>query len=146
MPPPRRRRRIAPISLVLALATTLLSGTPANAVDDAARNSAPIVGGSQITIDPEQPAKQCTAGAVLLGTSYVSLLTPYFRAVRYVLTAGHCGGVGLSVTAHGIRVGRFIWISADSDLGVIRIEPTQTRRTVCRPTVSGVPHCTVIVG
>ncbi|MWJ23551.1 serine protease, partial [Clavibacter michiganensis subsp. michiganensis] len=78
---------------------------PAQAVDRVARNSLPVRAGTRLVFsDSQGPARspdyECTAGAVLTGSGILSRISPYQRAVRYVVTAKHCGGRG----AH-VRVG-----------------------------------------
>jgi hypothetical protein len=86
---------------------------------------------------------------VLQATGLLSNVTDYQRAVRYVLTAGHCGNVNDAISVYTnpagqVQVGTVIWKSGISDLEVIRIEPDSQRGQVCGVTSTG-PFCTITV-
>ena len=105
------------------------------------RQSLPIVAGTKLTYSGH---RDCTAGLVLRWTGTLSNLTPYQRAVRYVLTAGHCGGVNTEVKVADISVGKVIWKSGKHDLALIRVEPSATRHAVCSAPSTGM-SCSIAV-
>ncbi len=121
---------------------------PAQAVDRVARNSLPVRAGTRLVFsDSQGPARspdyECTAGAVLTGSGILSRISPYQRAVRYVVTAKHCGGRGAHVRVGDEQVGSVFWESSDADLSIVRIEPLQTTRRSCYPTSAGI-RCTLV--
>lgn len=105
------------------------------------RQSLPIVAGTKLAYPG---GSSCTAGLVLRWTGALSNLTTYQRAVRYVLTAGHCGGVDTEVKVADVSVGKVIWKSGKYDLALIRVEPSATRHAVCSAPSSGI-SCSIAV-
>ncbi|CAQ03060.1 serine protease [Clavibacter sepedonicus] len=137
-------------ALLLAFATVAgccSVAAPAQAVDRIARASLPVRAGTHLIFsESDGPTYtrdyDCTAGAVLTGSGFLSRITPYQRAVRYVATAKHCGGRGAHVHVNDVEVGSVIWESPDTDLSIVRIEPLQTTRRSCYPTSAGI-RCTL---
>jgi len=84
------------------------------------RQTVVLVGGSYISGDAG-----CTVGAVLRSTAFIRQITPYQRAMRYIVTAGHCTHVGQMVNgsrgAHAI--GRTLSVSHSDDVALIQIFP-----------------------
>lgn len=151
----RRMRTIVGIALVVALGTgaAVAATAPANAAADVVvRNSLPVRGGTALIFNGAQvgsafsPDQECTAGPVLRASGILSSLTQYQRAVRYVATAGHCASaVGQVVRVNDVNVGTVQWISTQSDLAIVRIEPTSTRYTQCHHTSGGFLRCQIVV-
>ncbi len=99
---------------VLSVLGCCVAAAPAQAVDRIARVSLPVRAGTHLIFsDSQGPARSadydCTAGAVLTGSGILSRITPYQRAVRYVVTAKHCGGRGAHVRVGDVQVGSVIW-------------------------------------
>jgi hypothetical protein len=141
IPSPRLRRRpyVILLAAVPALLGVLLVGAPAQAVDVTARTALPVVAGTRLTFEgqhtgPAQvPDRDCTAGAVVRLTGLLNNLTPYQRAVRFVVTAEHCASLHENVRVGRAEVGYVYWVSHESDLALVRIEPTATPRRHCSP-------------
>ncbi|CAM98538.1 trypsin-like peptidase domain-containing protein [Clavibacter michiganensis] len=138
---------VAVVSLLSVLGCCV-AAAPAQAVDRIARVSLPVRAGTHLIFsDSQGPARSadydCTAGAVLTGSGILSRISPYQRAVRYVVTAKHCGGRGAHVRVGDVQVGSVIWESSDADLSIVRIEPLQTTRRSCYPTSAGI-RCTLV--
>ena len=104
------------------------------------RQSLPIVAGTKL----KYPVGDCTAGLVLRWTGSLNNLTTYQRAVRYVLTAGHCGGVNTEVKVADISVGKIIWKSGKYDMALLRVEPSATRHAVCSAPSTGM-SCSIAI-
>ncbi len=135
---------------VIVIGICLLDSAPANAVDVAARTSLPVLAGSDLRIvaTPSGPFYsrdvRCTAGAVLRATGLLANLTSYYRAVRYVATSAHCVTLGQKVRVGNTEVGAVSWVSTDSDLALIRIEPTTSRSQYCYPISAG-HRCEIVL-
>jgi hypothetical protein len=133
------------VLMSLAVVSMVVTGlSPAFAVDPG-RQELPIVAGTELAF----PTGNCTAGLVLVADGVLWNVTQYQRAVRYVLTAGHCGevndAVGLNTASSGRKqVGKVIWKSGVSDLELVRIEPDSQRGETCSVTSTG-PFCTITV-
>jgi hypothetical protein len=85
---------------------------------------------------------QCTAGGVFQSSTRVR--TAFQAAVRYVLTAGHCGELGDVVKVGGVDIGVVSWRSSTSDLLLVKVDPSVTRRTACSRNSFGVVACSLI--
>lgn len=153
--PSMRGKRITlavAISLVGAIVLPVACSSPSWGVPNAPlRETLPVRAGTVLTFTGQQvgpayvPDKYCTAGAVTQWNSALARLTQYVAAIRYVVTAAHCASrVGQTVQVAGESVGRVYWISHESDLALVRVEPTQIRRLQCSGSVSGAPHCTIV--
>jgi len=143
----RWRSKLAAVGAVLALvaasvtAMAIGSGTAQAATR---RQQLPIVAGTELSFE----GSWCTAGLVLQANGFLSNLTQYRVATRYVLTAGHCGDVGESVSvetdSEEIVVGTVTWKSEVSDLALVEVPPGQTRRQQCSVGSSG-EFCTIVI-
>jgi hypothetical protein len=151
-PPLRRARPAAAFLAVLAVVLGMLSiASPAQAVDPFVRSSLPARAGTRLAFEGMQsgprfvPDGTCTAGAVLRGTGLLSQVTPYQRAVRFILTAGHCAELGQKVRVGDVEIGTVTWVSGQSDLAIVRVEPISTRRRHCGPTSGAGIRCDIAV-
>ncbi|RIJ45048.1 hypothetical protein DZF93_00465 [Clavibacter michiganensis subsp. insidiosus] len=86
----------------------------------------------------------CTAGPVLRASGFFSNLTASAQAFRYVITAGHCASVGQAVRVADTQVGKVTWVSGQSDLALVRIDPYASRSPQCFPTTLGHHHCQIV--
>ncbi len=107
---------------------------------DPARLHQPVVGGTVLTMSL---GNECTAGLVLKQKGFLANLTPYRRAVRFVLTAGHCGSYNSSVSVRGTDLGYVSWKSNVSDLELIRVEPINHSYRFCSAPSTGI-NCSVV--
>lgn len=130
---------LALISFCVTVATLCLGAPPANAVSEF-RRQLPLQAGSQVYF---QGGLACTVGAVLRRSGMVYMLSSYNNAIRYIVTARHCGNENASVyVGEQGEVGRVLWESPDVDLEISRIEPIRRNQYQCDP--SSVLHrCTV---
>lgn len=103
------------------------------------RTRTPILSGTQLVF----PQGECTAGLVLKKTGMWENMTPYRRAVRYVLTASHCGRTNDDVKVGNQVVGKFVWRSERSDLRLVRIEPSRRNFTHCSAPSTGLT-CSIV--
>ncbi|NKI75393.1 hypothetical protein Dpoa2040_002683 [Dickeya sp. CFBP 2040] len=126
-------------SLIAAGILASLASGSALAIDPA-RLQQPVVGGTVLTMSL---GNQCTAGLVLKQTGGWANLTPYRRAVRFVLTAGHCGDYNSTVSVNGADIGYVSWKSDVSDLELIRVEPVRHVYRHCDAPSTGI-HCTIV--
>lgn len=139
--------------IVAAVGSSVALGSPAYAAPDyAVRRALPVQAGTELTFPGahsgpfSSPDFNCTAGPVVRATGFLSMLSPYLRAVRYVVTAGHCASsVGQHVKVGETDIGTVSWISTQSDLALVRVEPPSTRRTQCDHTSGGFPRCGIVV-
>ncbi|WP_342343912.1 trypsin-like peptidase domain-containing protein [Clavibacter capsici] len=134
--------------MVFSLVGSCAIAAPVQAVDRVARGSLPIRAGTHLIFGESRGFAytrdiDCTAGAVLTGSGIFSRITPYQRAVRYVVTAKHCGGRGAHVRVNDVQIGSVIWESPDVDLSIVRVEPAQTTRRSCYPTSAGI-RCSLV--
>lgn len=135
------------------MASNVALASPAQAAPNyAVRRSVPVQAGTEIIFPgahsgpASSPDRVCTAGPVMRATGILSRISPYLRAVRYVVTAGHCASaVGQHVRVGETDIGTVSWISNQSDLALVRVEPTSTRRTQCFHTSGGFPRCAINV-
>ena len=89
------------------------------------------------------PDGVCTAGPVMYYSRFLYRIRPYDRAVRYVLTAKHCASLNQMVRVGGVEVGKVTWLSPDTDIALVRIEPSYTRSRSCYSTSAG-PRCSIL--
>jgi hypothetical protein len=108
------------VATAASLALAFAGASPASATTDL-RVSAPVMAGSLITYGGTRA--QCTAGAVLTYDGYLGLISAKDRATRYILTAGHCGTLHQGVIIGRTTPGTVTWVSPDSDLELITVEP-----------------------
>ncbi|WP_372171700.1 hypothetical protein [Xanthomonas axonopodis] len=126
-------------SLIAVGVLAFLASASALAIDQA-RLRQPVVGGTVLTMSL---GNRCTAGLVLKQTGFLANLTPYRRAVRFVLTAGHCGDYNSTVSVDGADLGYVSWKSSVSDLELIRVEPVLHNYRHCEAPSTGI-HCTIV--
>lgn len=136
MPRHRHALRLL-LASALCLVSVIATAAPASAFVEPIRTRLPIVAGTELQF----PGQNCTAGLVLVSTSPFSRLTTAQRAVRYVLTAKHCGGKGAIVSVRGEAVGQVSWVDPLSDLALVRVAPEVSGQPFCAPTSQGF-HCT----
>ncbi|WP_144267602.1 chymotrypsin family serine protease [Leifsonia xyli] len=140
----RARGRVlkAAMAVVLVAGAVLVSEAPASAVRPE-RMTTPVMAGTELIFPGTYP-HPCTAGFVVKKNGFWSNLTSYRRAIRYVVTAGHCGNVGDVVDTAGGPIGKVIWKSNISDLMMIRVLPAVARRSHCFVGRYHDVHCSVI--
>lgn len=120
---------------LLVCACTVIGPTLSASAVDAERIRLPIVAGTELQF----PGANCTAGLVVVRTGVIARLSQYQRAVRYVVTAKHCGAMNEHVSVGGEEVGYVSWVDPAEDLELVRIEP-QRSAEFCAPSTSGF-HC-----
>lgn len=130
----------AVMAVVLVAGAVLASEAPASAVQPQ-RQLTPVMGGTELQFPG---GRNCTAGFVVKKNGFWSNATSYRRAIRYVVTAGHCGFDGDHVKVNGNDIGRVIWTSQISDLMMIRVLPAVTRRSHCFVGRYHDIHCSII--
>lgn len=108
--------------------------------DQPARSQTPIISGTKLTF----PTMDCSAGLAVNKTGFFDNVTQYQRAVRYVVVAGHCGEVNDPVLLGHNSVGKMVWKSGKSDLGLVKIEPSKRASTHCSAPSTGMT-CSIIV-
>jgi hypothetical protein len=106
------------------------------------RQMTPIKGGTELRFPDE---KNCTAGMVLKKNGLWANLTSSRKAVRYVVTGGHCGSIGDQVIVANRTLGKVIWKSGISDLMLIRVLPSYYQTSHCGIGGSGAPNCIYFV-
>lgn len=127
--------------LTLALAGVLLLvaafvgvAIPANA-QDSARTRTPIVAGTIVT-GPR--GNICTVGAVLKRNGPGSNLSPFIRAVRYLVLAKHCAPqIGAAVFFNSVHIGTVSWMSASDDVELVQVAPSITLPQGCFSSING---------
>ncbi|WP_080939422.1 trypsin-like serine protease [Clavibacter michiganensis] len=143
------RRRLMVAAVAAAVLSSLAVATPSQAVDAHARRALPIKAGTSLIFMGtnsgafHSPDSTCTAGAVMFYNRFLYRIRPYDRAVRYVLTAKHCGSMNQMVRVGDVQVGKVTWVSPTSDLALVRIEPDHTRSTHCFSGSTG-RHCSIV--
>ena len=148
-PENRIRRRFMVMVATAAVLSSLAIASPSQAVDGAARGSVPIKAGTSLAmmgtnVGPfHSPDGVCTAGPVMYYARFLYRIRPYDRAVRYVLTAKHCASLNQMVRVGGVEVGKVTWLSPDTDIALVRIEPSYTRSRSCYSTSAG-PRCSIL--
>ncbi|MBD5382254.1 hypothetical protein ACR8AM_05655 [Clavibacter sepedonicus] len=125
-------------AVVLVTAALVASATPASAVDYE-RTQYPVVGGTAL----QMRGGYCTAGFVVKKDGFLANLSAASRATRYVVTAKHCGPVGTDVSVGGQYLGKVVWTSQISDLGMIEVAPNVRRIPHCSSRSTGI-SCIVI--
>lgn len=145
----RMSRKLMAAAVAAAVLSSLVIATPSQAVDGPVRRALPIKAGTSLTFigtntGPFHSSDTiCTAGAVLFYNRFLFRIRPYDRAVRYVLTAKHCGSMNQLVRVGDVQVGKVTWVSPTSDLELVRIEPDYSRSRNCYSTSAG-PRCGII--
>ncbi|WP_316303080.1 trypsin-like peptidase domain-containing protein [Clavibacter michiganensis] len=142
-----RRTYFLVVSIMLGLVGVGFTGSSASAVESS-RQTRPVVAGSQLEFEF---GGDCTAGAVVQKNSWSAVFFAKERATRYVVTANHCvrrEGEKVYVrneieSRHGNigPVGTVYWRSSDTDLALIKIEPTVHVSYTCGGSSHGAPHC-----
>lgn len=106
---------------------------------DADREQIPVIAGSRIQFPRDS---DCTVGLVLKKNGYWENVTAYKRAVRYILTADHCGRTGEDVRVGNSIIGTVVWRSGVSDLQLVQVPPFTRRYQHCFATSTG-PYCSI---
>ncbi|PPU76435.1 S1 family peptidase [Xanthomonas cucurbitae] len=135
----QKMSRLFSYALVVVSVLTFFTSGSALAIDPA-RLHQPVVGGTVLTMSL---GNECTAGLVLKQKGFLANLTPYRRAVRFVLTAGHCGDYNSAVSVRGSDLGYVSWKSNVSDLELIRVEPVNHSYRYCSAPSTGLT-CSVV--
>ena len=130
------RLRTTAAGLALALALIAVSAGPAAAEPGPLQTTGKIVAGSQLRM----PGVRCSAGLVVQKNGVIANLSPYARAIRYVVTAKHCFSRGDEVSYGDEIVGTAIWKDPHNDIALVRIEPLSEGSRSCAPTSAGF-HC-----
>ncbi|WP_369076222.1 trypsin-like serine protease [Curtobacterium poinsettiae] len=143
---------VAIVAMIVAFAAPAVISESADAADSLARNSLPVRAGTQLVFAGTRsgphfsPDAVCTAGPVVRSTGIFARLSQYARAVRYVVTAGHCASeTGQTVRVGTVSVGAVTWISGRYDLALVRIEPLSSRHQQCHSTSGGFVRCHIVV-
>lgn len=119
--------------------TVVCSILPTVAKADIRRDITPIVAGTKL----EFPTSNCTAGLVVKRTGAFNNFTEYRRALRFVVTSGHCGNVNDTVKVGGRSVGKMIWKSNINDLSLVQIEPNYRHLRYCSAPSTGLT-CSIV--
>jgi hypothetical protein len=125
-------------AFLLCVGAVVVPTAPASAVEFI-RTRVPVVAGTEL----QYPGTSCTAGLVVVRTGVLNNITPAQRAVRYVVTAKHCGAMGTRVSVRGQEVGYVSWVDPVEDLELVRIAPAADGQPTCAPSSQGF-HCTGI--
>jgi hypothetical protein len=136
------RVRVSAASVIVLgaiLASVVVPQDRASAEPEPLSLTYPIVSGSYLRFSGGQA---CTAGLVVVKNGLIHNLSQYNRAIRYVVTAKHCGAMGETVQFAGEDVGTVKWQDPVNDIELVRIEPDSHSTRFCSPPTSGIVHCT----
>ncbi len=126
----QRKRSIgaALLALLATLLLTCMAGTPAyaNGLSNPDRGNFPIIAGSEVGV----PNGYCSVGAVLVPSSIFQRITPYQRAVRYLVLAKHCAPLNSPIYFAQQDIGDVVWQSAASDIELVRVSPSRDNMTL----------------
>ena len=131
-------KKLIPNNKITLIVISLLGLSQHALAVEPQRESLPIVIGTSLQF----PTGDCTAGLIVKKTGVFNNITPYKQAIRYVVTASHCGRTGDDVRVNGTIIGKYIWRSEESDLGLVQVEPFAQRHAVCTAPSTG-PVCSI---
>ncbi|MHC2186584.1 hypothetical protein ACVLV4_002247 [Rathayibacter agropyri] len=128
------RLALALAGVLLLVAALVGIALPANA-QDSARTRTPIVAGTALV---GSGGRVCTVGAVLKRNGPGSALSPFLRAVRYLVLAKHCAPeIGAAYSLNSVQIGTVSWMSATDDVELVQVPPEVTLPQGCFGSING---------